>query len=136
MIDAYFTNIKSLFILSDIIKDYEIRKEKIRQRDGFIRIKAILSNNEILEVFEFVRLEDDTSLKIETYKFHWQHANGKTITRWDNAEHYPTLENFPHHVHIGEDETPVSSQQMSIEDILEIIKERKSESKNSTVDFS
>jgi len=106
MINTYFTKIKSLFILSDIIKDYEIRNEKIRQKDGFIRIKAILSNDEILEVFEFVKLEDDTSLKIETYKFHWQDANDKTIMKWDNAEHYPTLNSFPHYVHIGEDETP------------------------------
>ncbi|MEW6608683.1 MAG: DUF6516 family protein [bacterium] len=127
MIDAYFTNIKSLFILSDIIKDYAIRREKIRQKDGFIRIKAILSDNDTLEVFEFVKLEDDTSLKIETYKLHWQSADGKTIMRWDNAEHYPTLDNFPHHVHIGENETPKSSPQMSIENVLKIIKEKKLE---------
>ena len=81
MIEAYFTNIKSVFILSDIIKDYEIRKEKTRQRDGFIRIKAILLDDEVLEVFEFIRLEDDTSLKIKTYSHHWQNADGKTIMR-------------------------------------------------------
>ena len=24
------------------------------------------------------------------------------IRRWDNASHYPQLENFPHHIHISE----------------------------------
>jgi hypothetical protein len=48
-IETYFNRIKALFTLSKVIKSYDIRKERIREKDGFIRIKATLLDNEIFE---------------------------------------------------------------------------------------
>jgi len=40
------------------------------------------------------------------------------VLRYDNAPHYPALENYPHHKHIGPDETPESSQQPRLSQVF------------------
>ncbi|MEA3359588.1 MAG: DUF6516 family protein [Thermodesulfobacteriota bacterium] len=37
--------------------------------------------------------------------FHWQDRVDNLIKRWDNAPHFPDLKGFPHHVHIGKNDT-------------------------------
>lgn len=53
------------------------------------------------------------------YSYHYQEANKNLIFRYDNAEHYPELENFPHHKHIGD--KVFSAEEVSLNDVLEII---------------
>jgi hypothetical protein len=35
------------------------------------------------------------------YSFHWQLSEDKSL-RWDNSPHYPSLETYPNHLHVGE----------------------------------
>lgn len=53
------------------------------------------------------------------YSYHYQAADKKLIFRYDNAEHHPELENFPHHKHVGENIFP--TEEVSLTDILELI---------------
>ncbi|MEW5827552.1 MAG: DUF6516 family protein, partial [Chloroflexota bacterium] len=50
----------------------------------------------------------EDEIRLVTYSYHWESKNGDLIRRWDNARHFPRLENFPHHVHDGKtgDVTP------------------------------
>jgi hypothetical protein len=41
--------------------------------------------------------------------------------RWDNAEHFPNLRNFPHHVHIGEEFNGEPSCSINILELIDLI---------------
>ena len=45
----------------------------------------------------------------------------KLRKRWDNAEHFPNLSRFPHHVHIGREDNVKPFKPLSIFDLLDII---------------
>lgn len=40
------------------------------------------------------------------YAFHLVDPVGAPVFRYDNAPHYPEMETFPHHKHVGPNETP------------------------------
>jgi len=104
----------------------------------------LLSNSKIvshLDILHFVDEEDiqvfsakaivrDSSLlyirelttKTETkYSYHWQTKAGKLICRWDNAPHHRAIQTFPHHKHQGNGENVLSSKEVTLEQILNII---------------
>ena len=49
----------------------------------------------------------DGEIETTTYSFHWQDRRDRLIKRWDNAPHFPDLKSFPHHAHIGKNNTVV-----------------------------
>jgi len=53
------------------------------------------------------------------YSYHYQGANKRLIFRYDNAEHHPELENFPHHKHIGD--KVFSAEEVSLNEVLGLI---------------
>jgi len=63
---SYMSDLEMLFIYSPIIADYFIREKKIIGNEGYIRIKAQLSNGDIFEAFEFVSLVEG-KIKVLTY---------------------------------------------------------------------
>ncbi len=52
----------------------------------------------IVEEIEGTGLRDIRRL---VYKFHYQHADGTLVFRYDDSPHYRHLTSFPHHKHIG-----------------------------------
>ncbi len=52
-----------------------------------------------------------------TYVYHYQSLDGEVVFRYDNTNHYPVLENAPHHKHVGEN-TVTPSQAPELKDIL------------------
>ena len=121
-IECYIDKVILAFINSQVVKNYEIRSLSIKAREGYIRIKAELTNGDTLEAFEFVTLDND-EIKLQTYRFHWQDKNGRLIKRWDNAPHHPELENFPHHYHIP-DEPAKPFRLINVKEILKEIEEK------------
>jgi hypothetical protein len=53
------------------------------------------------------------------YSYHYQAADRRLIFRYDNAEHHPELENFPHHKHVGD--KIFSTGEASLSEVLELI---------------
>jgi hypothetical protein len=53
------------------------------------------------------------------YSYHYQDDKKELIFRYDNAEHHPELETFPHHKHIGNETFP--AEEFSLEKVLDII---------------
>jgi hypothetical protein len=45
------------------------------------------------------------------------------IRRWDNAQHYPGLPNFPHHVHEGNERQVVPGRALSIIELMDLIEQ-------------
>jgi hypothetical protein len=119
-IESYLDDIEMLFFSSPVVCDYFIRERDIRKREGYIRIRAQLSNADVFEVFEFVTMIND-NIRVLTYRLQWQTAAGQLKKRWDNAEHHREIASFPYHVHIGASGKVQSSEAMSIQKALEII---------------
>jgi hypothetical protein len=116
-IKEYFYKVELLLIEKPIFKEYSIIKKVILYSEGSIRIKIELFNGDILELFQYVEIEEDAFLS-KKYSFHWQKKTGELIKRWDSAPHYKGLVNFPHHIHL-KDKSVVSNP--IIPDILMIL---------------
>ena len=41
--------------------------------------------------------------------------------RWDSTPHYPSLPNFPHHVHLDAEGTVVPGRPLSLLDLLKLL---------------
>jgi hypothetical protein len=58
------------------------------------------------------------------YRFHFQReADGTTVFRYDNSRRHLDLPNFPHHKHVGPEETPEGSDQPTIHQIAREIQD-------------
>lgn len=63
-------------------------------------------------------------IEVITYSYHWMDPGNHLIIRWDNAEHYPNLPNFPHHHHDGDEKHVSPSEPMTLFKVLDIIAAR------------
>ena len=120
IIESYMDDIEMLFVYSPVVLGYFIRERDVREREGYIRIKAQLPNEDIFEAFEFVTVING-NVRVLTYRLQWQTADGQLKKRWDNAEHYREIGTFPYHVHVGASGEVQSSEAMSIRKALEVI---------------
>jgi len=75
----------------------------------------------VLEFSEFIEQSANDEIRLVTYCYHWSDENDTLIRRWDNARHFPNLENFPHHIHSGETGEVVSGKSISISEVLDEI---------------
>jgi hypothetical protein len=98
----YVELVKERLSTDSIVVSFDVIREFANLSEGFIRVRANLTNGDVLDLSEFVKQAD----KLETlsYRYQWLDKDKKHIRRWDNALHYPKLENFPDHIHIGENE--------------------------------
>jgi hypothetical protein len=120
-IDDYFDTVERQFLLSPIVLSFHVREREERPQEGFIRIRARLSNGDLLEAFEFVVAMPD-GIETQTYRMHWQGEDGGLRRRWDNAPHHQGISTFPHQVHLSP-ERVASSDPMTIVKVLAFLEE-------------
>lgn len=53
-----------------------------------------------LEFEEILELQKTRRITKVYYKYHYQHADGTLVFRYDNAPHHPEVPTFPDHLHI------------------------------------
>jgi len=120
----YVESVKERLSTDSIVTSYDVIREFANLDEGFIRVRAILTNSDILDFSEFIKQSD--TLELISYRYQWLDKNKKHIRRWDSTPHFPKLKNFPHHTHtpIGEaDESVTPGAPTSIFAILdEIVK--------------
>jgi hypothetical protein len=109
----YLDNVERLLLLSPVVHSFRVREREEHRQEGFIRIRATLSNGDFLEAFEFVIATPET-IETLTYRIHWQRNDGHVKRRWDNAPHHREISTFPHHVHVGSAAHVESSEPMTI----------------------
>ena len=66
-----------------------------------LRIRVRFKAGNLFELNEAVIVEDD-QLERLNYRYHLQDRQNNLIFRYDNTPHFPSLENFPHHKHLGD----------------------------------
>jgi hypothetical protein len=111
---SYLEAIKLRLIVSPIIAEYRILKERATRTDGYVRLRATLTNGDFLEMVEaFERGPSD--IAIVDYRHHrMDAAQPRLRRRWDCTPHHPELPGFPHHVHIESEGTAIPGKPMSI----------------------
>lgn len=106
---------------SPAIKEFNIVRSWTNTDDGYIRIRATLRNGDFLEASEYV-VQDGSTIVLVDYRYQWMDSSKTTLRRrWDNTPHYPQLDNFPHHVHVGDEHIVVPGHPLHIIELLGII---------------
>lgn len=123
-IAEYLDSVKDRLIFDSLVKNFEILRERMTSNDGYLRVKASLSDGGFLEFAEYVQHNSKGEINIATYSYHWADLNADLIMRWDNTPHFPDLPGFPHHVHDGRAQTVRSGVEVNIFDILDDISEK------------
>ena len=119
MIETYLEDIILSLNESYYIESFEVIKKKITSTDGYIRLKAKLTNNDLIKISLYCQ-KRETSVEVVDYRYHWQDEHGALKMRWDNCPHHKGLESFPFHVHLN-DKTVNPSEKVNIYKVLEII---------------
>lgn len=120
IIHEYLEECVLLLTISPVVDHFQVVKRREMGTDGYLRVRAILTDKGLLEISLYCQVvEDDTHLM--GYRFHWQDKERKFIKRWDDARHHPELKTFPHHMHMGEDESVKESVGVDLWEVLRIL---------------
>ena len=118
---AYLAEIIAKLVASAIVADVTIVEEYALPDRGYFRARLSLSNRDFLEVAEYFIAESGQCIT-RRYRYQWMdEQQGVLKKRWDNVEHFPDLPNFPHHVHIGDEEHVEPGHSMSIIELITFI---------------
>ncbi len=119
MIESYFKEIILSLSENPYIESFTVIKEKITSSEGYLRLKANIINNDLLEI-SFYCQKKESSVDIIDYRYHWQDEKGFLKRRWDNCKHHREIKSFPFHIHMN-NKTVKSSNKISILEVLDII---------------
>jgi hypothetical protein len=98
-IRGYFQHISNILALSPIISSQDIHTEKRTSTEGYLRGNITFKNGSRLHFRELVSTEP--TVQLVSYTYQYMGADGKTIFRYDDSDHYLHLSNAPHHKHVG-----------------------------------
>lgn len=119
--DRYVTAIHLALVESPIVANYSVVRQRITSQSGHLRVRIKLVNGDFLEAAEFFRLTLD-GVTIVDYRHQWMNGERTMLRkRWDSTPHFLDLDNAPHHCHVGSEDVVISSQIMSIQDVLKAI---------------
>lgn len=126
MIASYLHNVAVSLAAYSWIKSVEVLRCDIEETDieeiVVHRFRISLKEGGLLEIMErVVYSKHDAKLQVKTYKYHWQDRRNRLIKRWDNAPHFPALESFPDHIHIGEENVVVPNKAMTVLEMFSIV---------------
>jgi Family of unknown function (DUF6516) len=117
--DEYVAEIQVKLLSSPAIDSFKVVKTRVTADGGYFRARLTLRNGDFLEIAEFFVVRSQVC-RTETYRYQWMDQTQKQLRkRWDNVEHFPDLSNFPHHVHVLEEENVLPSRSFSIVEIIE-----------------
>lgn len=110
----YIDVVKEKLAGSSIIAAIEIVDERILLNRGYFRARLTLTNRDFVEIAESFAMQDEQLTTLD-YRYQWTDESKQNLKqRWDSVKHFPSLPNFPHHVHIGSELTVESGQSRNI----------------------
>lgn len=115
MIGEYFGELERRLGSFPLAVAVELRTERVDLDRGYVKAEVAFTDGSQLHLFEYVVLEDG-EVDREDYRYHYQTDDGRLIRRWDNAPHHPSVDTFPHHVHVGD--SVEASRPVSLEEVL------------------
>lgn len=131
-ISDYLEECILILTVSSVVERFQVVKKKAVETDGYLRVRAKLVDESLLEISMYCQHVDD-DVNITGYRFHWQDKESLLIKRWDNAKHHPELKTFPNHVHLGNDKTVKESAPIDLQEVLEVLEsEMRTQGREST----
>jgi hypothetical protein len=119
--DTYLVEIEMALVSSPIVVEYRLIRSWANTDDGYIRVRATLSNGDFLEMAEYFIVQEE-QIAIVDYRHQWMDATRTALhRRWDNTPDHPELDSFPHHCHIGDESYVVPSEPVSLLQVLALI---------------
>ena len=119
----YLNQINAKLVASLFLANITIVEQYALPERGYFRARLTLNNSEFLEVAECFVFQEGRCIT-QRYRYQWMDNSRQVLRkRWDNVEHFPTLPNFPHHVHVGEESNVQPSRSLSILEIIDIIEQ-------------
>ncbi len=116
----YLASVLSELATSDLIASFDVVEQWVEPDGGYIRVRALLTNEDFLEVAEYFVVSGRKCIPVR-YRYQWMDARRQQIRkRWDNVEHYPGLAGFPYHVHLADGQVK-SGQCVSILELLKML---------------
>ena len=120
-IAAYLDEIALALVSSPVVTAYEVVRCWVNADDGYIRVRAALSNGDFLEAAEYMVL-DQGQLVTADYRYQWMDGAKTTLRRrWDSTPDWPGLAGAPHHVHVEDEATVVSGRPLSLLELLVLL---------------
>lgn len=116
MLENYLDGIIHDLVVNHVVSSFKVLKREVGEDDGYIRVKCNLSNSDILEFAEYIRVTKNMT-HLEMYSFHWQSADGKLVKRWDNVKHHKEVGTYPYHLYLPDD-TANDSEPMNLKKVL------------------
>jgi len=123
-LNTRFKLYQHLLVECAAVSNFNVMKWNITRSDGNVRIRATLIDSGLLEIAEYVALDDNDQITEHSYTFHWQDSQHQRIQRWDNVDHYPELPYAPHHIHWMDETITGNSEIPTLDSILRIIEQR------------
>ncbi|MFQ5343858.1 MAG: DUF6516 family protein [Anaerolineae bacterium] len=88
---------------------------------GLFRARVFFWDGSHLTIDEIIDTEAGYP---EILRYSYTYVKGSQhVFRYDNAPHYPDLDTFPHHKHIGPDESPQASGSPTLSQVLREIEQ-------------
>ena len=120
-VNVCLENIKEKIVLSPVVRSVTVVAERALNNRGYFRARMRLVNDDFLEVSEYIVVKCDRCSTKE-YRYQWMDpVQQRLIKRWDNANHFPELENFPHHIHVGKETEVIPGMPLSIIELLDLL---------------
>jgi len=117
----YLDNIKTKILISPAVKSLAIITERVLADRDYFCARLTLANDDFLEVSEYFVVVSEKCSTIE-YRYQWMDGSRqRLIKRWDNAEHFPKLPNFPHHIHVGSETEVIPGICLSIMALIDLL---------------
>jgi hypothetical protein len=117
-IAGYFQYISGILALSRNVKSQDVHAEKRTPTEGFLRGDVIFKDDTRLHFRELV--STDPSVQLVSYTYQYMQADGTTIFRYDDADHFLNLSTAPHHKHVGEKDV-IAANAPDLESVLKEI---------------
>ena len=82
-----------------VVEDFQLT---LTTAGTILQARVRFYDDSVLSVVEEIEQAGLRIVRRLTYKFHYQHADGILIFRYDDAPHHRHLSSHPHHKHIGD----------------------------------
>lgn len=118
---TYLVEIEMALVSSPIVVEYRLIRSWANTDDGYVRVRATLSNGDFLEAAEYFIVQEE-QIAIVDYRHQWMDATRTVLRRrWDNTPDHPELDSFPHHCHMDDESHVVPSEPVGLIQVLALI---------------
>ncbi len=121
-IATYLSEVELALVSSAAIAEYQIIRSWANSDDGYIRIRATLTNDDFLEAAEYFILEQERIVTVN-YRYQWMDGTQRALRRrWDNIPDHPELRNFPHHnMHMDDETNVVTGSALNLINLIKLL---------------